>query len=185
MSIVSIVDRNTVRVVVDAPEKDFNVIPVGTPVHIRMLATGADLVAKVSRRAPRADPKTRTVHIEMDVPDPRREFPASTTALVEVDVGKPVPATEIPLPAATQHEGKARLFVIEGGVARVRDPAVLGEKGGNLYFDPKALPANVEVVTEGRALLGDGDPVRAKVEANDAPAEPDGGTRGGGFGRPL
>jgi hypothetical protein len=41
------------------------------------------------------------------------------------------------------------------------------------------------VVTEGRALLSDGDPVEARVEAPPAPSEVDGGSRGGGFGRPL
>ena len=139
--IVSIVDRSTARVTVDAPEKDFELVPVGTRVRIRMLATGADVDAAVSRRSPRADARTRTVHFEVDVLDPRREFPAGTTALVQLDVGQPVPATEIPLYAATQHEGKARFFLVEEGIARAREAPVLGERGGGLYFDPKLLAA--------------------------------------------
>jgi hypothetical protein len=90
----------------------------------------------VSRRSPRADARTRTVHFEVDVPDPRHECPAGTTAIVEVDVGEAVPATEIPLYATTQQEGKARFFVVEGGVAHARESLVLGERGGGLYFDP-------------------------------------------------
>jgi membrane fusion protein, multidrug efflux system len=184
-AIVSIVDRNTVRVTVDTPEKDFDIVPVGTPVRVRMLSTRNDVEGKVSRRAPRADPRTRTIHIEMDLPDPRRAFPTGTTALVQVDVGNPVPATKIPLYAATQHERKARLFVVEDGVARVHEIAVLGERGGDLYFDPKHLPANASIVTEGRALLSDGEAVRTKAEPARTPEQPDGGARGGGFGRPL
>lgn len=182
--VVSLVDRNTVRVTVDAPEKDFDVVPVSTPVHVRMLATGAEVDAVVSRRSPRADAHTRTIHFEVDVPDPRHEFPAGTTAIVEVDVGQPIPATEIPLYAATQREGKARFFVVEGGVAHARDLPVLGERGGNVYFDPSVLAADTQVVTEGRALLSDGDPVKAGVEPRRDP-QLDAGTRGGGFGRPL
>jgi RND family efflux transporter MFP subunit len=184
-TIVSVVDRNTARVTVDAPEKDFDVVPVSTPVRIRMLATGAEVEATVSRRSPRADARTRTVHFEVDVPDPQRAFPAGTTALVEVDVGKPVPATEIPLYATTQQEGKAKFFVVEGGVAHAHEIPVLGERGGSAFFDPNLLAANAQVVTEGRALLSDGDPVQVRVEAPHRPAEADGGTRGGGFGRPL
>jgi membrane fusion protein, multidrug efflux system len=184
-AIVSIVDRSTARVTVDAPEKDFVLVPVSTRVRIRMLATGAEVEGTVSRRSPRADARTRTVHFEVDVPDPRHECPAGTTAIVEVDVGEAVPATEIPLYATTQQEGKARFFVVEGGVAHARESLVLGERGGGLYFDPKRLPASAQVVTEGRALLSDGDPVEARVEAPPAPAQVDGGTRGGGFGRPL
>jgi len=185
MPIVSLVDRNIVRVTVDAPEKDFGLLPVSTPVRVRMLATGAEVVAKVSRRSPRADPRTRTVHFEVDVPDPRHELPAGTTATVQVDVGEPVPATQIPLYAATQHEGKARFFLVEGHVAHVRDRAVLGERSGDIYFTPGLLPATTEVVTEGRALLSDGDVVLARVELPRAEAPSDGGTRGGGYGRPL
>jgi RND family efflux transporter MFP subunit len=183
--IVSIVDRSTSRVTVDAPEKDFDVVGVATRVRIRMLATGAEVDAAVSRRSPRADPKTRTVHFEIDVPDPRHEYPAGTTAIVLVDVGQPAPATEMPLYAATQQEGKARFFLVEGGVARAHEAIVLGERGGDIYFDPGLLAAGAQVVTEGRALLSDGDPVRASIEAPRPPPGADGGARGGGFGRPL
>ncbi|HTB56897.1 MAG TPA: efflux RND transporter periplasmic adaptor subunit [Polyangia bacterium] len=184
-TIVSVVDRNTVRIVVDAPEKDFNVATVGAPVRVDVLATGATLFAAVTRRAPKADPATRTIHFEVDVADPHREIPTSTTAMVHMNVGKPVPATRIPLDAATQEEGKAKIFVVENDVAHLRQLTLLGERGDGLYFDPRILPANTQIVTEGRALLSDGDAVAPHVEAVRTPAENDGGTRGGGFGRPL
>ncbi len=185
--IVSIVDRSTARVIVDAPEKDFDLVAVSTRVRVRMLAsaTGAEVGATVSRQSPRADARTRTVHFEVDLPDPRHEYAAGTTATVQVDVGEPVPATEIPLYATTQQEGKARFFLVEGGVAHARVALVLGERGGGLYFDPRLLAANAQVVTEGRALLSDGDPVEARTEPPRVQATVDGGARGGGFGRPL
>jgi RND family efflux transporter MFP subunit len=186
-AIVSIVDRNVARVTVDAPEKDFAIVPVSTRVRIRMLATGVEVEATVSRRSPRADTRTRTVHFEADVPDPDRAFPVGTTAIVQVDVGEPVPATAIPLYATTQQEGKARFFIVEGDIAHAHEAPILGERGGELYFEPAVLAAGAQVVTEGRALLSDGDPVRARIEPPRvrARADGDGGTRGGGFGRPL
>ena len=176
-TIVSVVDRNTVRIVVDAPEKDFNVATVGAPVRIDVLATGATLSAAVTRRAPKADPATRTIHFEIDVADPHRQIPTGTTAMVHMNVGKPVPATRIPLDAATQEEGKAKIFVVENDVAHLRQLSLLGERGDGLYFDPRTLPANTQIVTEGRALLSDGDSVAPHVEAARPPAENDGGTR--------
>ncbi len=186
-AIVSIVDRSVLRVTVDAPEKDFNVVSSSTPVQVTMLSTGAQVDATVSRRAPKADPNTRTVHFEVDVPDPRREHPTGTTALVQIDVGQAVPAMEVPLYAAIQHEGRARLFFVLGGVAHTKDVPVLGEHGGRLYVDPKALPEHAQVVTEGRAVLTDGDPVQATIETSTPEPDGDGGApaRGGGFGRPL
>ena len=184
-TIVSIVDRNTVRIVVDAPEKDFNVATVGAPVRLEVLSTGVTLNAVVTRRAPKADPATRTIRFEIDVADPHRQIPTGTTAIVHMNVGKPAPATRIPLDAATQEEGKAKIFVVENNVAHLRQLAVLGERGDGLYFDPKTLPAHTLIVTEGRALLSDGDGVAPHAEPPQTQSETEGGARGGGFGRPL
>jgi multidrug efflux pump subunit AcrA (membrane-fusion protein) len=178
------------RVTVDASEKDLEALAPSTMVQIDVLATGTHLSAPISRRAPRVDPRTRTIHFEVDVPDPQRQYPVGATAIVHVEVGKPVPATEVPIYAATQDEGKAKLFVVENDVAHAKTLPVTGEVGGAVYFALSALPAGSLVVTEGRALLSDGDRVLAHVEAEASDkgvTEDDAGpgTRGGGYGRAL
>lgn len=185
-TMLSIVDRKTVRIVVDAPEKDFEVVRPGVTVQVTMLSTNARVDAAVSRRAPKADPSTRTIHFEVDVSDPDRRVPTGTTALVQVDVGKPVAAVRVPLEAATQQEGKAKVFVVQGSVARLQALKVLGERGGSLFFDPKVLNPGAWVVTDGRAVLSDGDAVQARLLPQASENTPDQGqSRGGGFGRPL
>jgi RND family efflux transporter MFP subunit len=162
-SLVSIVDRRTLRVTADAPEVDFAVVPPGTKVSVHVAATGKDLWATISRRAPAADPGTRTVHFELDVPDPDRSIPVGTTAELRIEVGQPEPATAIPLYAATVRDTKATLFVVDGDVAHRRVVAVKGELSGMLYCDPE-LRSGTRVVSEGRALLDDNDKVRATLE---------------------
>lgn len=188
-SIVSVVDRDVVRVTVDAPEKDFDALAPPTAVDIEVLATGAHVSAPISRRAPRADPRTRTIHFEVDVPDTERVYPVDTTAVVTVKVGQPVAATEVPLYAATQEEGKARLFVVTEDVAHARTVPVVGEVGGALFVDRSALPSGTLVVTEGRELLSDGDHVSTRIDMLPDAGAPgvEGGApaRGGGYGRPL
>jgi RND family efflux transporter MFP subunit len=189
-AIVSVVDRDTMRVTVDASEKDLDALAPSTVVQIDILATGSHLSAGISRRAPRVDPKTRTIHFEVDVPDPGRQYPVGATAIVHVGVGKAVPATEVPIYAATQDEGKAKLFVVEHEIAHAKTLPVTGEVGGAVYFALAALPAGSMVVTEGRALLSDGDRVLAHVDDevpdSGAPEDDAGpGTRGGGYGRSL
>jgi RND family efflux transporter MFP subunit len=160
-SILDVVDRSTVRLTADAPEVDFDVVAPGTAVALHLFATNRDLTAKITRRAPAADPSTRTVHFEIDVADSKREIPVGTTGEVHVDVGEPVSATEIPITAATVHGAKATVFVVEGSVARSKTVAVRGEAAGRLFLDP-SLPAGARVVSEGRALLEDGDAITAK-----------------------
>jgi membrane fusion protein (multidrug efflux system) len=161
--VATLVDRNTVRVVGEVPEADFDVVGVGTPVRIHALATERKLGAKIARRSPAADPSTRTIHVEIDVPDPDRALPTGTTAEIEIDVGTPTPATEIPLVGASVRGAKATVFVVEGDAVHKDAFAVVGERGGNLYLEPK-LGAGSHVVTEGRALLKDGDRVESKLE---------------------
>ncbi len=169
MSIVTVVDRATVRMTADAPELDFEVVAPGTPVTVHLFATNRDVAATITRRAPAADPGTRTVRFEVDIADPRRAIPVGTTGEVHIDVGEPAPALEVPVYAATVRGSKASLYVVEGEVAHRRTCAVQGEVGGVLYLAP-TLPPGARVVTEGRALLEDGDKVEARLLAEAPPA---------------
>jgi membrane fusion protein (multidrug efflux system) len=169
VSIVSIVDRATVRIVADAPEIDFPIIAPGSPVKVHVLATNQDLEATISRRAPAADPVTRTAHFEIDVADPARALPVGTTADIRIDIGAPEPATEIPLSAATVRGEKAMIYIVENNVAHKQTFAVKGEREGRLYLDVSLAPGT-RVVTEGRALLSDNDKVAAGIERAAAPA---------------
>ena len=164
-AVATVIDRGNVRVVAEVPEADFGVVGPGTPVMIRALATRKDLQAKIARLSPAADLATRTVHLEIDVPDPDRSLPVGTTAELSIEVGQPSPATEVPLIAASVRGAKATVYLLDrSNTVHKSVYAVRGERGGNLFLDPSLEPGS-RVVTEGRALLRDGDRVEAKLDA--------------------
>jgi RND family efflux transporter MFP subunit len=160
-ALVALVDRSIVRFAAEAPETDFDILKPGTAVAVRVYATGQDVTGTISRRAPSMNRETRTVHFEVDVPDPKREIPANTSGEVHIEAGEPVPASEVPLYAASVSGDKAVLFVVEHGVIQTRSYAVTGESGGSLYVDPSLAPGTL-VVAEGRELLREGDAVAAQ-----------------------
>ncbi|HEY4242794.1 MAG TPA: efflux RND transporter periplasmic adaptor subunit [Kofleriaceae bacterium] len=166
-SIVTLVDRHLVRITADVPEDDFGAVSPGTTVRVHLLATGKDLVAKISRRAPAADPDTRTARIELDVPD-SREIPVWTTAELSLDIGAPIPATAVPLSAASVHGGKATVFAVTGDHVKQTLAKVIGESGGTLFVDPAVLPGGTQIVTQGRTQLADGDAVAVAVAVGPA-----------------
>jgi RND family efflux transporter MFP subunit len=169
-AIVSVVDRSTIRMAADAPESDFEIVRPGTKVMVRAFATGKEMQATITRRAPAADVATRTVHFEIDIPDPNHAIPVGTTGEVHIDVGEPVPASEIPVAAATIRGAKATVFVVDDKqIAHAKTVALKGETGGRLFLDSSLAPGS-DVVTEGRALLSDGDKVAAKRIAADPAA---------------
>jgi RND family efflux transporter MFP subunit len=178
-SIAAVVDRTTVRVGADVPEEDFGLVNPGVQVAIHALANGRDLVGRIARRSPAADESTRTVHFEVDISDPQRTLPVGTTAEITVAAGAPIPATEIPLAAGEIRGAKATIFLVDHEVSRKIVIDVLGEKGGKLFVSP-SLKAGALVITEGRALLREGDRVQAKVEpiAKNEPAASPTVTRG-------
>ncbi len=159
-SIATLVDRSMVRISADVSEADFGAVAPGTPVKLHLLAINRDLQAVISRRAPAADLATRTVHVEIDVPNSDRSIPVGTTAEIRLEAGSPVPAVEVPLAAATVRGGKATLVVVEGGVAHKRQLPVLGEAEGELFVGPE-LTAGASVVLRGRGALAEGDRVAA------------------------
>jgi RND family efflux transporter MFP subunit len=160
-ALVAIVDRTTVRMTFDVPEDDFGMVAPDTPLTVRILATGETFPGTVSRRSPSADPDTRTVHCEVDILDGKRHIPVNTTGEVRVEVGTPRPATAIPLDAASITGAKAALFVVAQGTAHQATFLVQGELGGTLFLDTSLAPGT-PVVTEGRAILADGDAVTTK-----------------------
>jgi RND family efflux transporter MFP subunit len=161
-AIVTVVDRATIRMTGDAPESDFEVVAPKTKASIHLMATGGDIAAVISRRAPSADPGTRTIRFELDIPDVDRKIPVDTTGEVRIEVGEAQASSEIPVSAASTNGEKATVFVVADGIAHARTLKVRGERGGSLYFDTKDLKPGTLVVTEGRALLIDGDHVETR-----------------------
>lgn len=169
--IVRVVDRSVVRLTAFAPEIDFGAISPKTPVGIHLLATGKSLGGEISRRAPAADPSTRTVRFEIDLPNTNRDIPAGTTAEITVEVGEPADAIEVPILSAKVRGKKATLFVVEETVAKKLTVDVLGERYGRLFVKADLKPGT-HVVTQGRSLLSDNDRVLVKIEGprkNDEP----------------
>jgi len=179
--IVSVVDRSVVRMTVDAPESDFRFVSPGTAASLHVVATDEERSASISRRSPSADPDTRTVHVEVDLADPQRLIPVNTTGELRIEVGEAVPATTVPLYAASVSGSKATVFVVEDGVAHKRTFPMLGEQGSDLFVG-RLLKAGAQVVTEGQFLLEDGERVAAKevpYGGSQAGATPSPSSKGG------
>lgn len=159
--VLTVIDRSSVRVVGDVPEVDYAFVEAGREARLELLATGERRSAPIRRRVPSADHATRTARFEVDLSG--APPPTGTTARIEVDAGAPLDAIAIPLVGARVRGSKASLFVVEGGLAKSATARVLGERGSMLFLEPSdVLREGVEVVTEGRGQLSNGDRVVPK-----------------------
>lgn len=176
--VVSVVDRRQVRLVFDVPETDYAAVAPGKTLDVLVLAGALHVQAVVSRRSPSADPGTRTVHVEADLANNSRTLPLNTTAEVRVELGAPVPALSVPLTAVDVRGERASFFIVDKGKASKRRAQVLGEAGSMLFITPD-IPPDAPLITEGRALLKDGDAVLAHLleTAGAAVGHPEGGRK--------
>jgi membrane fusion protein (multidrug efflux system) len=160
-SIVSVVDRDTIRMTFDVPESDYDLVAPGTLASIHLIATNETVSGAITRRSPSADPDTRTAHVEIDLADPKREIPVNTTGEVRVEVGEPIRAIMVPLAAASITGSKAALFVVDGEVVHQSRLKILGEVGSDLFVEP-TIQAGTPIVTEGWSTLAEGEHVATK-----------------------
>ena len=117
-------------------------------------ATLAGATALAAPRIGRPEPRstiTFVPHADLAALDP-----VWTTAEVSLDVGTPVPATALPLLAASVHASKATLYVATAGVAHQTVAKVIGESGGTLFVDMKELPAGTAIVPSAPMSSGSG-----------------------------
>jgi membrane fusion protein, multidrug efflux system len=163
-SLVSVVDRSVVRLVGYAPETDFALIEPGRQVEIEIFATGNKLRAKIARRAPQANDRSRNVRFEVDIDNSDRSVPTGTTASIRVRAPSGEQATEIPIVAASVRGNHATLFSIERDHAVQKSVRIVGERKGSLFVDATLAPGTL-VVVEGRSKLKHNDKVLAKIDA--------------------
>jgi membrane fusion protein (multidrug efflux system) len=164
--IVTLIDRDVVRIALDVPERDFALVEPGKIAKVTVLSLGRTLSATIARRSPEAEPSTRTIHVELDLSDAKRQMPVGTTAMVEVEMEQSRPALELPLSAARIKGDSATLFVLQGDRAEKLQASVLGERDGKIFVEP-SFPEGTKVVSEGRSLLANGDAVTSTLEASE------------------
>jgi RND family efflux transporter MFP subunit len=164
-----VVRQNTVRVPVDVPEADAGLVKKGQPVTITVPALKADVTGTVSRTAAALDPGSRTLRVEVDLPNPdgRLRPGLFVTARIAADMPE---AWVLPANAVVKQAEQMVCFLHRDGKA-VRVPIQAGRSDGKLTeVFKKAGPggtwedwAGTEPVLSGPAgSLSDGQAVEVR-----------------------
>ena len=141
-TIVTVVDRSTVRMTADAPEMDFDVVPAGTKVAVHVYATNRNLPGDhhpslAGRRSGDPHRALRDRHRGSRPVRSRWARRARSTSRS----GRRSPATEIPLYAATVRGSKANVFVVDHDVAHSQTVARRGRSAeARSSSTPRSLP---------------------------------------------
>lgn len=160
--ILSLHDIATVRTMIEVVEKDVPLIRVGQPAEIRAEAY-PDRVFEgtVTRVVQALNRQTRTMTVEVDLPNEDRALKGGMFARVEVIVGTHPDAIQIPIDAVTRLEELQYVYVVNDNKAH-RVPVQLGVRSGTRIEVIQGLTGNEQVIVSGKDLVHDDQPVQAQ-----------------------
>jgi membrane fusion protein (multidrug efflux system) len=163
-------DITTVRVLVDVVEKDVPLVKIGQPAELRADAyPGRVFTGQVTRVVQALNPSTRTMTVEVDIPNPDRALKGGMFARVELVVGTHANALQIPIDAVTRLETDQYVYAVQDGKAR-KTPVVLGIQSDGLIEIVKGLTGTEPIIVSGKDLVTDG--VKVDPKPMDAAAKP-------------
>jgi RND family efflux transporter MFP subunit len=151
------------RLVIPVPESEVRYIRIGDPVDVRVPALNRTLPGKVARFSVDVREDTRTMHTEVDVPNPDRILLPGLYAEATITLQKADGVLALPLDAVAVRGPKASVCVVNSaGEIDVR-PVNLGLRTPNEVEIMAGLQEDEEVVISDRSSLKAGQKVEARV----------------------
>ena len=158
--IMSLHDINTVRVLIEIVERDIPLVKIGQKAELRAEAYPDHVFeGTVTRIVQALNRATRTMTVEIDLPNSDRRLKGGMFARVEVMVGTHHQALQIPIDAVSRLEDTQYIYVVREGKAQ-RVDVEIGARSGNLVEITKGLTDDEQVIVAGKDLVHDGTPVQ-------------------------
>jgi membrane fusion protein (multidrug efflux system) len=169
--ILNLHEIDTVRTMIEVVEKDIPLIKIGQAAEVRAEAyPDRVFTGRVTRVVQALNRATRTMTVEVDLPNPDRMLKGGMFARVEVKVGLHQNAVQIPIDAVTRLEDVQYVYVVQDGKAR-QVPVEVGSRVDNLVEITKGLTGTEHVIVSGKDLVGNGTTVDARPLNPPAPPE--------------
>jgi RND family efflux transporter MFP subunit len=113
MPLVTLAQENQLRLVIPVPESAVSEIRLGSPVEVNVSTLGKKFQGKVARFADQVDMATRTMHTEVDVPNPTGELVPGMYASASLVLNDERNALAIPIQALARAENTASVLLID------------------------------------------------------------------------
>ena len=166
----TIVRTNVVRIFVDIPDLDASLVDRGDRVVVRLDALGGkQFPGSVSRTSWALNPATRTLRVEIDVPNESGELRPGMYAFATIVLDERPETLAIPLAAVRTAEGKTSCFRLVGEKL-AQTPVSLGLSDGESVEVLSGLKESDVVVAKNAPSLDDGQRAAAAKSASAKPS---------------
>ncbi len=152
----------TVRTMIEVVEKDVPSIKMGQKAEVRAEAyPNRVFTGQVTRIVQALNRGTRTMTVEVDLPNPDLALKGGMFARVEILVGMHPNAIQIPIDALTRLEEAQYVYVVLDGKTH-QVPVEVGVRSGNMIEITKGLTGTEQLVVSGKDLVGEGTTVQTR-----------------------
>jgi len=164
VGILTIQDIETVKVQMEVPERNIARVRIGSPVRLAVDPyQGETFTGIVARVVHNLDPRSRTMGVEVEIPNPGGRLKPGMYARVEVLVETRQGALTIPTEALRLGEAKPSVMLVRNGVVEAV-PIELGATDARGVEVLKGLSDKDQVILQGKDL------VKAKQKVRTVPA---------------
>lgn len=125
MPLVDLAQENLLRLVFPVPESSAALIKVGAPVEVSVSALNEKFSGKISRFSGKVERNTRTMHTEVDVPNPDGRYKPGMYAFVRLILQEEKNALVVPVQAVSTGE-KPSVYVLNKDNIIEQRPVTLG-----------------------------------------------------------
>ncbi len=163
MPLVKLAQQDLFRLTIPVPESYVRYIKVGDPVNVRVPSLDRDFPGNVARFSYDVNDSTRTMHTEVDVPNPGGVLMPGLYAEATLALDRRGDALALPLQAINQSSDKASIWVVDRD-DRIHPRLVqLGIQTENYAEVLSGVREGDQVVISDRSGLRDGESVHPKV----------------------
>ena len=158
--LVRLSQENLYRLVIPVPESYVKYIHIGDTVNVRVPSLERNLVGRVARFSVDVTASTRTMHTEVDVPNPGETLVPGLYAEAVLTLNRKSGALAVPLQAVTHDGDQASVYTVDSSGKLEDRKVTLGVQGTNFVEIAVGVQKGEQVVVSDRSGLKPGQIVK-------------------------
>lgn len=163
--LVKLSEDDLFRLVIPVPEAYVRYIRVGDPVDVRVPSLGRTFPGKVARFSVDVQENTRTMHTEVDVPNPKHILLPGLYAEADLQLDRKQNIPVVPIQALNHDRGKTTVFVVSADGTLQQRPVEIGLQTSSDAEILSGLNEGEQIVISDRSSLKAGQKVHAQLIA--------------------
>ncbi len=171
MPIVKVAQSDLLRLRMPVPEQDVPFIKIGGDVHIKLQDTGKVISGKIIRFTRELTESTRTMLVEVDVPNPDLTLSSGMTAETTIVLQAQKNVLTVPAGAVLKSDGQAYVLIVDANNKVQKVLVNLGIQGSDRVEITQGLAEHQSVIVSGQANYEPGQTVLPKLSTISMPRQ--------------